>query len=200
MGAQAPDRDRTYQEYSILQIDQVHPWHYAIQGPGERGYPAFTVASAENARLDWTQWDEQNRDDVSRIRCEAIPLRLAFRPNIQSDELPHVFTDRSKPMPRFEARLLSPQMTRSTVNQGLDENSCIEIGRHVVQREVGVLVSFPELIPLHFGVFGFTGAGKSNLVSTLTRLAVTTTTQPRRMPHLQVCGLRSDGRVHGPVD
>jgi hypothetical protein len=40
-------------------------------------------------------------------------------------------------------------------------------------------VSFPELIPLHFGVFGFTGAGKSNLVSTPTRLALSRQ-QPNR--------------------
>src|SRR5437016_2081826 len=50
-------RDAAFEEYSILQIDQVHPWHYAIQGPGERGYPAFTVASAESERRDWTDWD-----------------------------------------------------------------------------------------------------------------------------------------------
>jgi hypothetical protein len=163
------DRDAAYEEYSILQIDQVHPWHYAIQGPGERGYPAFTVASAESARLDWTQWDDRNRDDVSRIRCEAIPLRLAFRMGNAQNGLPRVYADRSKPMPGFEARLLRPTMTESIINQNLTVAQCIDVGTHLVQREVTVKVSLPELTTLHFGVFGFTGAGKSNLLSTLVR-------------------------------
>ena len=169
---QAQDRDRTYEEYSILQVDQVHPWHYAIQGPGDGGYPAFTVASAQNARSDWTQWDDQNRDDVSRIRCEAIPLRLAFRTTADSSDLPITFADRSKPMPGFEVRLLSPGMTDSIVNQKLDESTSVELGRHVVQSSVGVRLSIPNLLALHFGVFGFTGAGKSNLLSTLMRLSL----------------------------
>ncbi|MGI8980098.1 MAG: ATP-binding protein [Pirellulaceae bacterium] len=167
---QAQDRDRTYEEYSILQVDQVHPWHYAIQGPGDGGYPAFTVASAQNARSDWTQWDDQNRDDVSRIRCEAIPLRLAFKVSSTAIELPQAFSDRSKPMPGFEVRLLSPEMTDSIVNHKLDAQTSVEIGYHVVQNSVKVRISVPQLVALHFGVFGFTGAGKSNLLSTLMRL------------------------------
>src|SRR6266849_7306511 len=85
------ERTPTYEEYSILQIDQVHPWHYAIQGSGDRGYPAFNVAAAESARRDWVEWDEQNRDDVTRIRCEAIPLRLAFVRPEQANQLPSTF-------------------------------------------------------------------------------------------------------------
>jgi hypothetical protein len=162
-------RDPNYEEYSILQIDQAHPWHYAIQGPGEHGYPAFTIASAESARRDWTEWDLQNRDDVSRIRCKAIPLRLAFRPSDRAGELPRVFTDLSKPMPGFEARVLTPQMTDAIINQNLVPENCITIGHHLVQQEVAVKLALAELLSLHFGVFGFTGAGKSNLVSTSVR-------------------------------
>jgi hypothetical protein len=165
----AAARDAAFEEYSILQIDQVHPWHYAIQGPGERGYPAFTVASAESARRDWTDWDERNRDDVSRIRCEAIPLRLAFRLGNPENQLPAVYADRSKPMPGFEARLLRPAMTESIINQNLTRAHCIDVGTHLVQREVTIRISLPELMTLHFGVFGFTGAGKSNLLSTVVR-------------------------------
>jgi Helicase HerA, central domain len=168
-GAPEGPRDQTYEEYSILQIDQVHPWHYAIQAPGESGYPAFTVATAENARSDWTNWDERNRDDVSRIRCEAIPLRLAFRRSGNQQGLPEVYPDRSKPMPGYEVRLLRPEMTEAIINRDLEPENCIQLGTHVVQSEVNVQISVPELLTLHFGIFGFTGAGKSNLVSTLVR-------------------------------
>lgn len=49
--------------------------------------------------------DEENRDDVSRIKCEAIPLRLAFGVGEQRaiSGLPDAFFDRSMPMPGFGA-------------------------------------------------------------------------------------------------
>jgi len=169
-GTDAEERDPTYEEFSILQIDQVHPWHYAIQGSGDQGYPAFNVAAAESARQDWTNWDEQNRDDVTRIRCEAIPLRLALmRPQASREDFPVTFADRSKPMPGYEARVLRPEMTERILNQTLVAERCVDLGTHLVQPDVTVRVSVPEMLRLHFGVFGFTGAGKSNLVSTLVR-------------------------------
>jgi len=168
-GSPEGNRQVSYEEYSILQIDQVHPWHYAIQGTGDQGFPGFTTAAAESARRDWTEMDEVNRDDVSRIRCMAIPLRLAFNRNAQNGELPECFPDRSMPMPGYEAQLLTPEMTESIVNRGLDTAACVELGRHVVQQDVSVRIHVPGLLRLHFGVFGFTGAGKSNLISTLAR-------------------------------
>jgi DNA helicase HerA-like ATPase len=72
-------------------------------------------------------------------------------------------------MPGHEARLLRPEMTQNIVNQGLDPQRCAALGTHLVQSEVTVQISVSELLSLHFGVCGFTGAGKSNLVSTLVR-------------------------------
>lgn len=166
-GSPADSRDPMYEEYSVLQIDQVHPWHYAIQGGGERGYPGFTVAAAESARVDWTEMDDQNRDDVSRIKCEAIPLRLAFRYSSSDIDLPPTFFDRSMPMPGFEVRLLSSDMTDAILNAGVDQSTSFELGKHVVQFTVPIRIRRGELARLHFGVFGYTGAGKSNLVSTI---------------------------------
>lgn len=166
-GSPAEDRTANYEEYSILQIDQVHPWHYAIQGSGEQDYPGFTAAAAKSARTDWTDMDEENRDDVSRIKCEAIPLRLAFRTEQNSGNLPEAFFDRSMPMPGFEARLLSSEMTETVLNMGIDRKGSFELGRHIVQYDAPIQIQRGELVRLHFGIFGYTGTGKSNLVSTL---------------------------------
>lgn len=184
-GSPAGDRKTNYEEYSILQVDLVHPWHYAIQGSGESGYPGFTIASAISARKDWEDMDEVNRDDVSRIKCEAIPLRLAFKLDDQDKikiaieengqvvqkevQIPKVFNDRSMPMPGYEAYLLKPEMTQQILNRGLNKEASIHLGNHAVQHEVRIGLQLPELLRLHFGVFGYTGAGKSNLISTLIR-------------------------------
>ncbi len=177
-GSPAEDRNAGYEEYSILQIDQVYPWHYAIQGGGEQGYPGFTVASAESARRDWLDMDIQNRDDVSRVKCEAIPIRLAFRLDAQDDQLPEPFFDRSMPMPGFEARLLSSEMVRAVLNRDIDEAQAFELGRHVVQYDVPIMVERHKLARLHFGIFGYTGSGKSNLVSSLVDRLLASGRQP----------------------
>lgn len=171
-GSPAGDRGAAYEEYSILQIDLVHPWHYAIQGSGDTGYPAFNVAAAESARNDWTDMDQENRDDVSRVKCEAIPVRLMFRVEPRNTGLPRTYADRSIPMPGFPVYVLIPDMTKSILNREVSETTSFELGRHLVQYEVPVQIQVPELLRLHFGVFGFTGAGKSNLVSTLVRNAM----------------------------
>jgi len=182
-GSPIGTRSASYEEYTILQIDQVHPWHYAIQGGGEQGYPGFTVAAAESARTDWTAMDNENRDDVSRIKCEAIPLRLAFRRQTNTDELPDTFFDRSMPMPGFEARVLSADMMRSVLNKGIEDDEAFVLGNHVVQFDVPILIHREDLTRLHFGVFGYTGAGKSNLMSSLVHNILSTGQQDRNHGH-----------------
>jgi len=158
------ERDPAYEEYSILQIDKVHPWHYAIQ-MDERSYPGFAIAAARNASRDWVEMDEINEDEVARIRCEAIPLRLAFTWDGKGE--PKIFFDRSKPMPGFEVHLLSPEMMERILNRDISEAESFIVGDHVVQPKVKIRVRKDDLTRLHFGVFGYTGSGKSNLVSTL---------------------------------
>ncbi len=176
------DRSADFEEYSILQIDQLLPWHYAMEDIPEGSFPAFNIASARSAREDWTAMDTINRDDVSIIKCQAIPLKLSLRLNdyesfqIITDgqkpvekKSPKVFADRSKPMLGYEAYLLTAEMTQRILNKGLEEVTCIDLGKHLVQHEVTVKLQISDLLRLHFGVFGYTGVGKSNLVSTIVR-------------------------------
>ena len=66
------------------------------------------------------------------------------------------------------ARLLDTEFTQFVVNYGIraDENTC-PAGALIRDANVAVSVRVQDLLRTHFGVFGFTGAGKSNLVSTL---------------------------------
>ena len=56
----------------------------------------------------------------------------------------------------------------AVVNYGIrpDENTC-PAGALIRDANVSVSVDVQDLLRTHFGIFGFTGAGKSNLVSTL---------------------------------
>jgi hypothetical protein len=67
-GESSCQRDPAYEEYSILQIDQVHPWHYAIQGSGDQGYPAFTTKLSQ----------ENSTRHASRIGSINLPVDNFF--------------------------------------------------------------------------------------------------------------------------
>jgi len=81
-------------------------------------------------------------------------------------------------MPGFEVRLLSSAMMQAVLNKGVNEISAFELGKHIVQYDVPIKMLRGELVRLHFGVFGYTGAGKSNLVSTLIDNLLSSNHQP----------------------
>ncbi|MEL7512623.1 MAG: ATP-binding protein, partial [Cyanobacteria bacterium J06554_3] len=166
----ASDRNQTC--YSILEVTGILPMHYAL-GTDIGGYPGFITEAARNAGQDWVTQEAQSTEDTTKIRCVAIPTNLeiveaAFSPNGQG---PTIQEESNLPMVGHEVRLLNTQMTEQVANLSLDleTDHLIHIGSLVRDPEVRVFVRVEELIKVHFGIFGFTGAGKSNLLSTLVR-------------------------------
>ena len=151
---------------SILEITSLKPVHYAL-GDNPDGYPAFVMEAARNASQDWVSQEDRSEEDTTIIRCTAIPtdLELVLRPN----EGPEIASESNIPMIGADARLLDSSLIGVVVNRGIDvEREAAGIaGTLVRDSSVDVLVRVEDLLKVHFGIFGFTGAGKSNLVSTL---------------------------------
>ena len=166
----ASDQQQT--RYSILEVTGILPMHYAL-GTDTGGYPGFITEAARNAGKDWITQDTLSTEDTTKIRCIAVPTNLevvevAFSPNSTG---PRIQEESNMPMVGHEAHLLDTPMTEQVANLSLDlENeSLIQIGSLVRDENVRVYLRVEELIKVHFGIFGFTGAGKSNLLSTLVR-------------------------------
>jgi len=141
--------------------------------PTPAGYPGFITEAARNAGQDWVTQDTLSTEDTTKIRCIAIPTNLeiveqALSPNGTG---PRIQEESNLPMVGHEVHLLNTDMTEQIANLSLDleQDTLIHIGSLVRDGNVRVHLRVEELIKVHFGIFGFTGAGKSNLLSTLVR-------------------------------
>jgi hypothetical protein len=164
--------------FSILELSSVLPIHYALGTSAsdiERAYPGFVEEAAKSARQDWEQ--EEPEEETTKIKCTAIPtgIQLRFQPGGD----PAIEDDQSLPMVGEEAHLLTDELMEQVVNRGIKETSVPVVipGQLVLNPRVSVLVKVEDLLKTHFGIFAFTGAGKSNLVSTLVARMMELTSQ-----------------------
>jgi uncharacterized protein len=160
--------DAQEQRLSILEIVTIQPMHYGL-GTDTSGYPGFVVEAAKSAASDWESQEHEATEDTTKIKCIAIPTNLevvqSVRPRAASPELQE---ESNIPMLGHSARLLDSEFTQFVINYGIraDENTC-PAGVLIRDENVSVMTRIQDLLRTHFGIFGFTGAGKSNLVSTL---------------------------------
>jgi hypothetical protein len=171
----------TQVHYSILEVTGVLPIHYAL-GTDTSGYPGFVVEAARNAGQDWLTQDEISIEDTTKIRCVAIPtnLEIVEAPLASSQSQPVIQEESNLPMVGHPVHLLDTPMTERVANLALDleRDNVIQIGTLVRDPNVCAFLRVEDLIKVHFGIFGFTGAGKSNLLSTLVRRLFTESQEP----------------------
>jgi len=153
--------------YSILEIVSVIPAHYALgSSPGEieKAFPGFVVEAAKSARLDWEQ--EKPIEQTTKIKTQARPsgFELVFENGGH-----RIASEKGMPMTGEDVFLLSNAAINEVINKDLltDKIPVIEPCELANNREIKVRISVEDLLRTHFGVFGFTGSGKSNLMSTL---------------------------------
>jgi len=161
----ATTRDETH--YSVIEVTSLKPIHYAI-GENPAGFPGFVMEAAKNAAQDWTGQDDEPTEDTTTIQCTAIPTNLEL---VERRDGRRIFqTEENIPMVGAVVRILDTEPTEQVVNRDIDleaERDRLFVGGTLVQNtEVKVYVRIEELIHVHLGVFGFTGVGKSNLLST----------------------------------
>ena len=153
--------------YSVLEIISAFPRHYALgeNSEIEKAFPGFVVEAAKNAKNDWEQ--EEPIEQTTKIKAEAISTGMQIIVN-GKEEL-NLSVDDSLPMVGEEAHLLVDDVINKLVNGELlsEEISTISPSNLILNPNVKVKISTEDLLRTHFGVFGFTGAGKSNLVTNL---------------------------------
>lgn len=160
--------------YSILTLTEVLPVHFAAQGTD--AYPGHVFESMRSIREDFENQDEKALHATTTIVAHAVPTGLQFPFDPRVVGLPLSSEEGNLPMTGAEVRPLSRQMVDAIVNRGLDEQPASPF-MHKRFPDVNVRLDTQALLTTHFGIFGFTGAGKSNLVSSMTA-ALTETTQP----------------------
>jgi hypothetical protein len=152
--------------YTILEIVSILPIHYGL-GENAKGYPGFVKEAAQSAFTDWTQQEDEVREDTTQIRIIAVPTNLEFIA-IDDDNF-DIHGESNLPMTGCKVNLINEDLTRKIANLGIDKDkdNVISIGHLIREEKVETYLLVEELLQVHFGIFGFTGAGKSNLLSTL---------------------------------
>lgn len=164
-----PNYATTKQEihYSIIEVTSIKPIHYAI-GENPNGYPGFLMEAAKNAAQDWTGQDDESTEDTTTIKCTAIPTNLEM---VEDSNGNFVFEpEENIPMVGAVVRILDTEPTQQVVNRDIDleaeKDGLFAGGTLIRDKKVTAFVRTEDFVRVHFGIFGFTGSGKSNLLST----------------------------------
>lgn len=177
------------QRLSILEVVTILPMHYGL-GDDTRGYPGFVVEAARSAANDWESQESEATEDTTKIKCIAIPTNFEIVQSVRaSNAQPELEEESNLPMLGASTRLLDSDFTQYVINRGIrdTENVC-PAGVLIRDDRVRVLVRIQDLLRTHFGIFGFTGAGKSNLVSTLIHNVLNSTREPLKVVMFDLMG------------
>ena len=167
------------QHYSLLRIDSIDTRHFVIDQirQDRSDTPVSVEGLLEKHQHEWrrsaTDPEENNLRIVTSVSPTGLELHLplavanlvgfdhAVRPDLGTIMLGEV------------AYLMNRDVVQLVVNRGMEEpsgeNSVMVAGAHTLYRSpaLDVLLDTDALFRRHLGIFGFTGAGKSNLLSTL---------------------------------
>ena len=162
--------DSECRRWSILEITSVMPSHFALQS-GNSGYPGFVVEAARSAAQDWESQEKEATEETTKIEATAIPtlLEVVEPEPYGGDTSFNIEPETNMAMVGSKVRVLDSETTNRIANNGIDKNNeenIAVIGTLVRDPDVKILMRIDELLRTHFAIFGFTGVGKSNLLST----------------------------------
>ena len=141
-------------------------------GTRRDGYPGFVEEAAINAAKDWAQ--KEPIEDTTKIVCSAIPTVLEVRRppplHAHGGYDPKIIPESNIPMTGEKVHLLDSDWTTRIINRDIQslQDETITMGSLTNSADVDILVLWDSLIRTHFGIFAYTNAGKSNLLSTIT--------------------------------
>jgi DNA helicase HerA-like ATPase len=168
------------ERYTLMEISRVWPEHFGLRGLSDHGYYPMQFEIIEQSEEDW------QTDDTSTmmIQIDAIPINYDL---IVNRECKFEFVKGfSYPVVGSPIYVLNSEMINRMYNQkiaatlGVDAAKTVEDARldprlglikmfEASNVPIPIYVDFEKLIRYHFGVFAFTGGGKSNLMSNVLR-------------------------------
>ena len=175
--------------YSLLRIAAVSPRHFLVdQIRQDRTNEPVSIEQIIS-KFD-TEWKRSVRDReennlrlVVLVESTGLELYLPLGAAAFTQQSEGIYDARSNPILGDIAYLMNQSVVERLVNRQLPapapENDCIALGTHTLYTNppLQVLLDTNTFFRRHFGIFGFTGAGKSNLLSTLVASAMETASQ-----------------------
>jgi hypothetical protein len=168
------------ERFTLMEISRVWPEHFGLRGLSDHGYYPMQFEIIEQSEEDW-QTDDKS---TMMIQIDAIPVNYDLI--IGADCRFEFSKGFSYPVVGSPIYILNGAMINRMYNQkiatkmGVDtqntvEDPCLDPRLGVIkmfeasETKIPIYVDFEKLIRYHFGVFAFTGGGKSNLMSNVLR-------------------------------
>ncbi len=162
--------DDGHKSYSVISLTQVLPQHFAAQGSG--AYPGHIFESMRSIKDDWESQKDCPQYATTTIVCLGVATGWQFGYDPSMNKYPTLDEDDGLPMVGAEVRPLSEGMIERIINQGLEPSNTPLV--HKKFTKIRVALERKALFTTHFGIFGFTNTGKSNLLSSLVSDFITT--------------------------
>jgi len=166
--------------FTLMEISRVWPEHFGLRGLSDHGYYPMQFEIIEQSEEDWLTDDKS----TMMVQINAIPINYDLIIDKNYDfEFVKGF---SYPVVGSPVYILNSEMINRMYNQkiaeklNIDPSKTVEDARidprlglikmfEASQTSIPIYVDFEKLIRYHFGVFAFTGGGKSNLMSNILR-------------------------------
>lgn len=166
--------------HSLMVVSRVWPEHYGLKGLSESSYYPMQFEIIQQSVKDWDTSDKS----TMMVQISAIPINYDLI--IDGDAEPKYEKGFSYPVIAAEAQILNRDMIGHMYNQRIlsklsyeaktttsDAHKDPRIGTiqmfESMEEKIPIYVDFEAMVRYHFGIFAFTGAGKSNLLSNILR-------------------------------
>ena len=168
------------ERYTLMEITRVWPEHFGLRGLSDHGYYPMQFEIIEQSEADW----QKNDTSTMMIQIDAIPINYDLILNGRGEF--NFVKGFSYPVVGSNAYLLNSDMINRMYNKRITDYMGIDPTRTVDDAKIDprlglvkmfeasktiipIYVDFEKLVRYHFGVFAFTGGGKSNLTSNVLR-------------------------------
>ena len=168
------------ERYTLMEISRVWPEHFGLRGLSDHGYYPMQFEVIEQSEADWQTDDKA----TMMIQISSIPINYDLT-LCQPDECKFI-KGFSYPIVASEAYILNSQMINRMYNQKITQKYNIDPAKttedahkdprlglikmfQATKTTIPIYIDFENLVRYHFGVFSFTGGGKSNLLSNILR-------------------------------
>ena len=180
--------DGQYQEiYTLLVASRIWPDHYGLRGISESTYYPMQFEVIEQSVEDWDTDDKS----TMMIQISTIPINYDLVVTVdknKDNEIKYeyvrgfsypvigdsVFLLNAKTVSQMYNQKVLKKMNMEhgdTLSMSMQEN--LKIGTIKMfedsEDKIPIYINFDNLVRYHFGIFAFTGGGKSNLLSNLLR-------------------------------
>ena len=168
--------------FTLLEVTRIGPEHFGLRGLSDQSYYPYQFEIIEQSVADWDTDDKA----TMMIQLNAIPLNYDLILDRADQQYLKGFT-----FPVIGERVFI--LNKATIHRMYNRALLEELGlgwneriatTHEARKDprigtikmfeeeegaVPIYVSFERLVRYHFGVFSFTGGGKSNLLSNILR-------------------------------